>query len=226
MIARVCNVEGLLTQIFCLWCRTKQGRLQKEFYLLVIGRICWLIVIHHEGFEPQIWAILHVFEISFANRSHQHSTRPPTRDKCSATLYAIFQVIVIMITTLDDWLAVNHLVKCRKSNFFSWSAKDSLVKRYSRDRLEQFFFKKNSMNTFWPCEMSTGDVVITWFQSQVHRLSCFEHTQARYEIQSTCKYRCADTWRMPTKCFCRWIVVCFICDHEFSYVYSHVCAKA
>jgi hypothetical protein len=37
---------------------------------------------------------------------------------------------------------------------------------------------------------------------------------------------CSDTWRSPTKRFSRWIVVCFMCAHESSYVYSHVCSKA
>jgi hypothetical protein len=32
--------------------------------------------------------------------------------------------------------------------------------------------------------------------------------------------------RSPTNRFCRWIVVCFMCAHEISYVYSHVCVKA
>jgi hypothetical protein len=31
--------------------------------------------------------------------------------------------------------------------------------------------------------------------------------------------------RSPTNRFCRWIVVCFMCAHEISYVYSHVCVK-
>ena len=30
----------------------------------------------------------------------------------------------------------------------------------------------------------------------------------------------------PKNLFCRWIVVCFMCAHEISYVYSHVCVKA
>ena len=30
----------------------------------------------------------------------------------------------------------------------------------------------------------------------------------------------------PTKRFCWWIVVFFMCAHEISYVYSHVCARA
>ena len=29
----------------------------------------------------------------------------------------------------------------------------------------------------------------------------------------------------PTERFCRWIVVCFMCEHESSYVYSYVCVK-
>jgi hypothetical protein len=33
---------------------TEQGRLQKELYLLVSGRFCWLIVSYNEGVEPQI----------------------------------------------------------------------------------------------------------------------------------------------------------------------------
>ncbi len=34
-----------------------------------------------------------------------------------------------------------------------------------------------------------------------------------------------DSSRNRTQWFCRWIVVCFMCAHESSYVYSYVCTK-
>jgi hypothetical protein len=45
-------------------------------------------------------------------------------------------------------------------------------------------------------------------------------------IQREWKCSCTDTRRSSTKRFCWWIVVCFMCAHDNSYVYSHVCAKA
>jgi len=68
-------------------------------------------------------------------------------------------------------------------------------------------------------------VRITWSQSLVHRHSCFEHDQTRHVIQRTWKSSFTDTWRSPTKRFCRWIVLCFMCSYESSHDYSHVCSK-
>jgi hypothetical protein len=44
-------------------------------------------------------------------------------------------------------------------------------------------------------------------------------------LERVSKDGCPDRWRSPTKWLCWWIVVCFMCSHEVTYVESHVCVK-
>jgi hypothetical protein len=68
---------------------------------------------------------------------------------------------------------------------------------------------------------SSADCVgIIWSENVENRHCCFQNDHTHHVLQRLWKYNCTDGSRIRTKWLCLWIVTCFMCTHESSYVSS------
>ncbi len=79
-------------------------------------------------------------------------------------------------------------------------------------------------------ELKSECLGMTWSENVENRHWCFQNDHTHHMLQMVWKWNCTDSSRIRTKWFCRWIVVCFVCAHESSYVgglscVSCVCTK-
>ncbi len=72
-------------------------------------------------------------------------------------------------------------------------------------------------------ELKTECLGMTWSENVENRHWCFQNDHAHHMLQMVWKCNCTDSSRSRTKWFCRWIVVCFVCERKFVCLLVRVC---